>query len=226
MLRGTPGQMSNILSPQNTEPTNNAQNDGRSFLDPVAIATLAVAMVTGFLAFATYRAAVDTRRALYLAQRPKLRIRNVVVRPVARFGYDPTLFLPEAFVSGQFYIVNVGGTAAQLIEAHSEVYWTTPGVHSLPMERPYEGSNPNAPNLTMRLQPGESTPLTFSSDKLLGERESDQITQDGALSIYVLGFVAYKDALGIARRTAFCRKYDYARRRFFAVDDPDYEHEE
>ena len=36
----------------------------------------------------------------------------------------------------------------------------------------------------------------------------------------------YADDLKIVRRTAFCREYRPAERRFFAVDDPDYEHEE
>jgi len=194
-------------------------------MDATAIATFLVAAVTALLALATYYTARDTRRTLFLAQRPRIRIRNVVVRPAGLTGYVKSAFFPQQFVGGQLYVVNVGGTRARLIEAHCEVYWTNAGVETLPMERPYEGNLPNLPDLTVRLEAGESWPLSFDSDRQLSEAESDQIKR-GELLIYVMGFAAYRDDLGIARRTAFCRKYDSRRARFFAVDDPDYEHEE
>jgi hypothetical protein len=193
--------------------------------DPVAIGTFLVAFVTGGLAIATYRAARDTRRALFLMQRPRIRVRNIVVHPSRGPGYSAEPFHPLHLVSGQLYCANVGGTEARLFEAHCEVYWTTPGIVALPMERPYEGKNPNIPKLSIELQPGASYPLPLTSDRLLGGPESDQISS-GALMIYILGFVAYADRLGIKRRTAFCRRYDHHRGRFFAVEDPDYEHEE
>jgi hypothetical protein len=93
------------------------------------------------------------------------------------------------------------------------------------MERPYEGREPSDPALHLTLQPGQSVPLTFQSTVMIGERESDDVLA-GIRHIYVLGYVGYLDELGIAHRTAFCRKYDARLRRFFAVQDPDYEHEE
>jgi hypothetical protein len=197
----------------------------RATHDPVAIVTLLLAMATAILAGATWRAASDTRRALFLAQRPRVRVRNIVIRPPQVPGYFPMLFHPNHTIDGQLYIVNVGGTAARLVEVHCEIYWPDAGVMTLPMERPYEGQNPSAPNLRTKLQPGQSWPLTFGSYSMIGGTESDQILA-GHRMIYVLGYVAYRDELGIERRTAFCRKYDHIRRRFFMVDDPDYEHEE
>jgi hypothetical protein len=141
------------------------------------------------------------------------------------FGGGGRLFHPNHLIAGQLYIVNVGGTQARLREAHCEVYWSNAGVLSLPMERPYEGQNPNIPALWSILQPGESLPLPFQSTMEIGVTESDQVLE-GRRMIYVLGFLAYSDQLGIKRRTAFCRKYDHMRGRFFAVDDRDYEHEE
>ena len=203
------------------------QNDHESFwqpaVDPLAVSTLVLALATIALAYVSWRAAKDTRRALILAQRPRIRVRNVFIG-IPRI-FDGRLFHPGQLIRGQFYIVNIGGTEAKLFEAHCEVYWESAGVHTLPMERPYEGKNPNVPVLSIILQPGQSTPMPFESDRQVDERESDQILE-GRLLIYVLGFVAYIHQLGIRRRTAFCRTYDYTRRRFFAVCDPDYEHEE
>lgn len=197
----------------------------RAIDDPVADATMLLAIATVWLAFVGWQAAKDTRRALLLAQRPRIRIRNVIVKPPRIPSYTPMIFFPRQLIDGQLYIVNVGGTEATLIEAHCEVYWENVGVHTLPMERPYEGENPSIPSLRISLQPGQSIPLPFGSTKQIDERELDQILA-GHLLIYVLGFVAYIDKLGMERRTAFCRQYDHLRRRFFAVEDPDYEHEE
>jgi hypothetical protein len=41
-----------------------------------------------------------------------------------------------------------------------------------------------------------------------------------------MGWIEYSDGLGFIRRIAFCRKYDHDQGRFFAIDDPDYEHAE
>lgn len=43
---------------------------------------------------------------------------------------------------------------------------------------------------------------------------------------YFLGHIAYKDSLGISRRTAFCRVYDFGTERFMPIPnaDQDYEH--
>lgn len=49
---------------------------------------------------------------------------------------------------------------------------------------------------------------------------------DQTANVYVIGRVGYIDELGGMRSTAFCRKWDDDKGRFFAVDDPDYEHAE
>src|SRR5438270_4093208 len=70
----------------------------RATHDPVAIATLLLAVATAILAIATWRTANDTRRALFLAQRPRVRIRNIVVRPPNVPGYTPMPFHPRQTV--------------------------------------------------------------------------------------------------------------------------------
>lgn len=175
------------------------------------------------LASATRRSANATRDMAAAMARPKIRIRNVVVRAPRELGNAGYAFFPNQFVSGQLYIVNIGATRARVFEIHCRVFWPGAGVMTLPMERPYEGEEPM--QFRVELIPGQSEPISFSSYSMLGEQESDQVLR-GARNIYVLGNVAYQDDSGVIRRTAFCRKYDHARGRFFAVDDPDYEHEE
>lgn len=191
------------------------------------IATFAIAAFTLTRWLATSRNARLTRESIELARdefiadkRPRLRVRNVVVRPASVTGYYPTLFHPKQFVGGQCYIANHGGTDAIIVEAHCEVFWTN---IPLPMQRPYEGKNAA---IRSTIPPGGSLPFPFQSDRPLGERESDDIKSGGNCQIYVLGWVEYDDLRGVRRRTAFCRMYDPVRLRFFAVDDLDYEHEE
>jgi hypothetical protein len=163
-----------------------------------------------------------SRKEFIATHRPRLRVRNVVVKPASITGYHPTLFHPGELVGGQITIANFGNSAAHVTEAHCEVFVTHV---PLPMERPYEGKNGNSP-IRPVIEAGSSVPLQFQSDFLLSERQSDDILQGGNHQLYVLGWVEYRDKLGIGRRTAFCRKYDWERRRLHAVEDPDYEHEE
>jgi hypothetical protein len=58
---------------------------------------------------------------------------------------------------------------------------------------------------------------------------SDEPMGDEASSnwpIYVMRWIEYRDEIGTPRRAAFCRCYNADTGRFFAVDDPDYEHAE
>lgn len=162
------------------------------------------------------------RQQFIADKRPRLRVRNVVVRPASITSFSSSIFFPHQFVSGQCYVSNHGGTDAKVVEAHCEVFWTDA---PLPMERPYEGKNGNSA-IRATIPAGGSIPLQFQSDRPLGEREPDDILSRGNCQIYVLGWVEYEDLRSVRRRTAFCRKYDPVRRRFFPIDDPDYEHEE
>lgn len=42
--------------------------------------------------------------------------------------------------------------------------------------------------------------------------------------IFVLGWIGYRDDLGIFRQMGFCRRYESRKDRFVPVDDPDYEY--
>lgn len=173
---------------------------------------------------------IDLSRAgIVSSHRPRLRIRNVVVKPynpalVERMGF----FQPNRPVSGQFYVVNVGGTRATITESHCVAVWSESG---LPMRRPYEGENGNMSVLPVRLEPGQSIPGTFCSVELMTDRSNTIGTKIvRGLHLYVMGWVEYIDDNQIQRRTSFCREYEkreaFGEGRFYAVNDPDYEHEE
>jgi hypothetical protein len=195
-----------------------------------------LAYFTGILASATIGLGIGTVFQLRLARaelvanyRPRLRVRNVIVNPpnealVSRIG----IFQPNQPARGQLYVVNVGGSAAKITESHCIVFWNESG---LPMRRPYEGDNGNNQIPRMKLEPGQSTPGLFMSDDALDNRATtigNSIA--GGLRLYVMGWIEYADDRGTKRRTSFCREFEkrggFAEGRFYAVADPDYEHEE
>jgi hypothetical protein len=105
---------------------------------------------------------------LVLTQRPKLRIRNVVVRyPVPIHRQPFRLFEPGQPISGQFYVVNIGGTVARVVEGDCRVYWTEEG---LPMERPYEGQEVETVVPPHKLEAGAIEPDQFSEQQCHGTR--------------------------------------------------------
>ena len=178
--------------------------------------------LTGYQADILTKQKEIARIEFIATHRPRLRVRNVVVKPVSVTGFKPTVFHPGQFVSGQCYIANSGGSAAHITEAHCDVFITS---NPLPMERPYEGQDGNSA-IKLTIEAGTSVPLPFQSTSQISSRESEDILSGGNYRIYVMGWVEYSDDMNIMRRTAFCRKYDFIRRRFYPVDDPDYEHEE
>jgi hypothetical protein len=183
-----------------------------------AIFTALLALFTICLWKSTNRLAEDAKESIVLAQRPRLRVRNVVVN-----GYGVAMYQPGDSVEGQFYVSNVGGTIATITESHCMIYWSKIG---LPMRRPYEGEVPNNPvSKGTQIPPGASRPVLFS---WIGDHESDIGSKHIA---YIMGWIEYIDGIKIKRRTAFCRIFKEDRPRFIygrfhAVNDPDYEHEE
>jgi len=207
----------------------------RTWADPVAFYTFVLSIFTALLAIVSggqgwflYRADKATYRALVLSQRPKLRVRNVVASAgnpalVHRLG----LFQANQFVTGQLFAVNVGGTPAHITDSHCIAFWSEAG---LPMRRPYEGQNGNGAVPFVRLIPGQSVPTQFRSDEPMiehGRTIGSQVIR--ALRLFVMGWIEYRDDVGVLRRTAFCREFTrgpWDEGRFSPVDNPDYEHEE
>ncbi len=207
-----------------------AEADQETWCSPSVKVNIALAIIGfGYLVFAGLQwneiseQARIANKMLLLQFRPKLIIRNVVI-DVADEIPRPPLFRDHHPVSGQFYISNTGGTEAKITEIGCWVEWS----QILPMQRPYEGKHGFECSATA-LQPSQSIPWTFNSandGKLMNARANDILSGMGNWALYVMGWVQYIDDLKTPRRTAFCRKYEFSKGRFLAVDDPDYEHQE
>jgi hypothetical protein len=206
--------------------------------DPIALFTLVLAIAAIFQLVANILLWVTTRNAVRLGRdefnashRPKLRVRNIVVKPAAQGPGQMTLdpFHPGYHISGQFFLSNIGDAAARITESHCEVYWG--GINNvgwpdrLPMQRPYEGKDGNNPIAPQTLASGQAVTGLFFSEQPFPVLNWDPQKRSG---LFVMGWIEYLDERGIRRRTAFCREYleREGARRFYPVDDPDYEHEE
>ncbi len=216
------------------------------FLDSIntvitAVSTFAVAIFTFTLWWSTRGMLRATNEIIRLARqeflsthRPKLRVRNVVINdPQSADGRKHSLLQPGHVVTGQFYLVNVGESRADILDGHCMVFWN---LHGLPMSRPYEGAFDNLQAASRTLLSGESTPVLFRSDRPMGA-EGPQIGTNtiNAQSLFVMGWITYCDRNNDVRRTSFCRKFlkfgppgttGSPAGRFYIVEDPDYEHEE
>jgi hypothetical protein len=174
-----------------------------------------------------------SRQEFISNQRPKLRVRNVMVHHPNWIGRPRfQIFHQGAPIHGQFFISNIGGTPATITECFCMIFTTTSG---LPMRRPYEGENGNTVAAPARLEPGQSAVALFNSDPL-GPIAGDVTAFRDNHRLYVLGWVEYRDDMKVRRRTAFCRLWRHPKGeeegvrsdpRFFPVEtEPDYEHEE
>ncbi len=184
--------------------------------------TLILVLVTLLLFCVALRQARLFRKELILNKRPRLRVRNVVVRqPIPLHAPQPEILARGTLVSGQFYVDNIGGTTANISDCGCWVTWFR---GPLPMERPYEGENGNIP-INIKLKPGMSMPIVFGSGNTMGEEGTRIKSGEEDWHLYVMGWLEYIDDLRIKRRTAFCREYSASEGRFIAVNNTDYEHE-
>lgn len=187
------------------------------------VATVALVLATGVLGYFGWRQARDMKTSIISVHRPRLRVRNFAVN-TDRSSLGPHLIFDQRHpVQGQIYIANIGGSKATLIEASCHVFANQMG---LPMVRPYEGREPSPVDImTVPIPAGSSIFLTFSDNVFATQEEADR-AREGHHPVYILGFLVYKDDLDVARRTAFCRRYDSVNRRFVIVENTDYEYEE
>ena len=208
--------------------------------DPLTVATVLLVGLTAWYARNVSRqtsaiaesakAATESvnlaRDEFVASHRPRLRVRNVVIDPMEHIpgwgiGEIP---IGAGLVKGSFLVANHGDTRAYVIECYSRVYV---GAEVLPLARPHEEA---IPHLRPRegIESGYARKYWVDQDKgvVLRNDVATEIAQDRGSKLYIMGWIVYEDSTGVRRRTAFCRKYDATRCRFYPVDDADYEHEE
>lgn len=201
--------------------------------------------VLGFQTLLMTRQSARADAEYIAAHRPKLRVRNVSLHGVWRSGRLGRGFVavmrPGQSITGKLYVANIGGTPANIISSHCEIYWSNQGI---PGERLYEKTAPtNFIKGTIGM--GDVMSISIKSARLTitdgasGFYETTGFDPDetpvkadvpdpGGLDyeLYVLGKVLYQDDRGVPHETAFCRVYDPRIDQFRPVENPDYEYEE
>lgn len=192
------------------------------FTWPDGITTWAIigtGFVIGWQSWETRRSVQASREEFIATQRPKVSVRTFFFsQPKSTFGDEPNGILAGSILTGQFYIVNLGGTRATVKEIHYEFYPSR--TQKLPAKRPWEGKE--GVKCEVVLEPGQSRPQSFGRYEPLSSGEAFNLFS-GQSFIYLMGFILYVDGLGIGRATRFCRLYDPNSDRFVAVNDVEYE---
>jgi hypothetical protein len=132
-----------------------------------------------------------------------------------KMGLTPDLLPKGSFTS------SIGGTIATIEEIYCKPY--IGGKGRLPAKRPYEGEIGDKREKV--LAAGESTVQLFALESPLDGTSVNSLKY-GLMRFYVLGWILYRDGLGIKRMTHFCRRYDTPTERFEPVEDTEYESED
>jgi hypothetical protein len=149
-----------------------------------------------------------TRAALVAAQPPALIFRG--------FSLVERTFGENQKVQVNITVTNKGGTSATVIETGGAIAITQ---SLLPPDIQF--AKRSITNVTLRS--GEAMNWPVSSAANLTAAEANALRQ-GTTRIVCVGYFTYRDDFGTIRNTGFCRQYDFARRRWAVLDDPDYEY--
>jgi hypothetical protein len=170
----------------------------------------------------TARATDLTRQSFLLSHRPKLAVRNVVVRvpqgnqDIASVAQRLSQGVIDSVPGGELYVVNDGDADGKIIRMHSEIL----DGERLPMAPPYEGKP--GTSLDVNLAPGVQILVPFPSEPFIRQHSVERVA-GGWEKFWVLGWIEYVDGTGNTRRTLFCRQWSNESSRFSAVGDADYE---
>jgi hypothetical protein len=137
-------------------------------------------------------------------------------------------FSHGAEIQGGLAVVNVGGSAATIVETRYRIFFSKSG---LPAAAPYDTDfriNLLLPDQILEAGESCATPIF---DKIVMERPEPGIDVEMRKferenwEIFVMGQIRYRDDGGAERFMGFCRRRT-SDGRFVAVNDPDYEYED
>jgi hypothetical protein len=194
----------------------------------VSVGLLIVAVVQAWI----YRAqAKIMHQTLALTQRPRIRIRHVVLDRI--YDQQSSPFESRQPIYGRFDIVNIGGSVARVVtwqchlrfgRADSPPEWPQ-NVDPDPESDRFESVHPI-------LFPGVHAELCYKSRYPLQATYGPELRSSspvpGGTRLYVIGRITYADETGVTRTTGFCRRWEQGTQipRFDRVDDPDLEYED
>ena len=123
---------------------------------------------TARIAAEAAKKSVETAQAEFIAaHRPQIRVRNIVVnQPQSADGRKFPPFTPGHPISGQLFVVNVGGSRADILDGHCTVFWTRVGTAS--HASPLRGTRRQSAGACVALfSRGQSTFALFRSESIL-----------------------------------------------------------
>ncbi len=169
-----------------------------------ALATILIAVFTIVLTFVTGGQALQTRKALNLTRRPKLRVR--LTRPL----------FTDGAIKIAYTLINVGDKPA-ILKRHEITLYMQPNATDAEIKVIAENLSLPCPHL----QGGESRDMstTIGAQNDLGW----SIANNNSV---LRGILEYEDEFGIMRRTGFSRTWDVKLRRFRKGDDIEEEYED
>lgn len=154
-------------------------------------------------------AAATSRKALVATFRPKLVVRRISLSDA----------FPGRPLKVEWIVANIGGTPGTITESNATIRISGPRI----LEPIPEWSNETDSMGNVRVLPGAGLTFIKFSDQDLVEWEDDAQSVLQAFT-YFMGYIQYRDEIGILRFMAFCRRYNRQTRRFDIVDDPNYEY--
>ena len=167
------------------------------------------------------------RDAFIAANRPKLIVRDVIVwQPStfeSTFSGDFEGFKEGEKLTGHLVIVNIGGTPAKIEFIDKIAFWTKT---RLPLRRPYDGRAVERVDPPIIVPAGEGRQIvSISCARPMGPEAKDVTTRQDGWRLYIMGWIRYRDDLGVQTHMKFCREWQYPDERFRAVSDDHYESE-
>jgi hypothetical protein len=168
-------------------------------------------------------------KTMVLTFRPKLIIRGIALIPGRLVEIAGTTDVEDDLVwQIQYVVANTGGVAAHVTASNLTITKIEMVDGALPTFPPYSGSRDSMGTFTV--QPGEHKEGFIKLDRytdtgrfrlLRAVREGGSTTPG---NLYCLGFIEYRDAAAVKRRTAFCLHYDAQTERFERVGNPAFEY--
>ncbi len=150
-------------------------------------------------------------------KRPRLIVRNVAIKPYLH----PLMPIENGKpLRVQWDIVNIGDTPCEITDGNSTILVDT---------RPFDTRSPYGKSesylIGKKLKPGDIETVLTTSDTIdfNGPPATSTLRSENK-AIFFYGFIVYRDEIGYARRTAYCRIYDPETKQFTLVDNPDFEY--
>jgi hypothetical protein len=153
------------------------------------------------------------RIAFYLTHRPRIIIRNVVIGDL-----DSAISGSLNLTGGTLRLANIGETDAFILKAwHILIV-----LDRLPMSNP--ANDADAPDdLPITLPPGAVHVLQLENLTIQNLSDFRAVRGTGHDdTLFLIGWVKYRDRVATIRRTYFCHRFDAKIARFIPVEDPDY----